>query len=348
MSGGVDSSAAAALLLKQGFRVVGATMNLMGLPPAICARSAVLTAKKLGIEHHIIDLKDYFNRTVVEDFITEYRTGRTPNPCVRCNAQLKWGALWDKMEQLSLDFIATGHYAQVKSVDGYQGLFRAANTSKDQSYALWKISLRKLERTIFPLGAVKGKDEVCRIAKELDLPAAETSESQEICFIVDDDYVKFLQNKGVKSSPGDLVSSSGEVIGRHQGYINYTVGQRKGLGGGFDQPMYVHSIDSRRNRVHIGPRRTVISREITASEVNWLVKPIPGDSFEAEVKIRYKDPGRRALVIPSGGDNMNIRFPQGVEAAAPGQSAVVYVGDRLIAGGVIDTTSNEQRATSNE
>lgn len=350
MSGGVDSSVAAALLIERGWKVTGATMRLWdyapqpGLRHKFCcslqdSMDAAFIASMLGIQHHTIDLKEHFMKAVVDDFVSEYSKGRTPNPCIRCNSLLKWGALWDKKNELGLDYFATGHYARVLKTDGDYALFRAKNRGKDQSYALWQIPQAKLKNTVLPLGEIGSKDDVRRKAEMMGLPAAKRPESQEVCFIPDDDYASFLKNAGVESKPGDIVDKSGDILGRHQGVIHYTVGQRKGLGGGYPQPMYVSRIDPLRSLIYIGPREDIIFRKIEVRGVNWLVNPIPDEEFEAEVKIRYRDPGQKAVVKPIGDDGLSIHFPEGAEAPTSGQSAVVYIGGRVVCGGIIESAN---------
>ncbi len=271
---------------------------------------------------------------MVENFISEYGAGKTPNPCVRCNTFLKWGALWRKKEELELDYIATGHYARIIRESDETGLYRAKNLRKDQSYALWGIPYDRLKYTIFPLGEMT-KTEVRRLAASWGLKTAHKPESQEICFIPDDDYPSFLKSAGLSAIPGEIVDEKGRVVGEHSGYIYYTIGQRKRLGGGFAQPMYVNRIDPEENKIYIGPRSKLMRREITVENVNWLRPQILMEKFNATVKIRYADPGRNAQVIPQTKNRLKIIFSQGVSAPAPGQSAVVYCGDRVICGGII-------------
>lgn len=349
MSGGVDSSTAAAKLVKEGFQVVGVTMKLWEageneeyIESGCCsvkdAHDARMVAVKLGFRHFTLDLRRTFRDNVIEDFISEYRAGRTPNPCIRCNSFLKWEALWEKKNSFGLEYLATGHYARVMETDDGIGLFKAKHLQKDQSYALWGLPREKLAKTIFPLGEME-KSDVRNYASELGLRIADKAESQEICFIPDNNYGKFLEKKGIKPVPGDIIDHEGRVVGRHDGIIFYTIGQRKGLGGGFEQPMYVNKIDSTNNKIYIGPREKIVFKDIDVDKVNWLVEKIPSPEFEAEVKIRYADKGSPAEIKPIGKDKLKIHFPVGVTAPTPGQSAVLYLGDRLVAGGVISSVS---------
>jgi len=345
MSGGVDSSVAAALLQEYCETVVGITMKLWDFPPAeqspgrgCCsiedAADAAAVAAKLGIPHYVLNLKEDFFRLVVSDFIVEYRSGRTPNPCIRCNTMMKWGALWKKKEEMNLDYIATGHYAQVKKINGEVGLYRADFREKDQSYALWGIPYHKLAGTVFPLGALS-KAEVRRKAESMGLRTAKKAESQEICFIPDNDYGGFLRRQGVEIGRGEMLDAAGRVLGSHSGYIDYTIGQRKGLGGGSPYPLFVHRIDASANRIYVGPRQDTVFRRVAVDKVNWLTEEPVYHQFSALVKIRYSDAGREALVKAIDSARLSIEFASGVEAPTPGQSAVVYAGERVICGGII-------------
>ena len=345
MSGGVDSSVAAAKLVEAGHKVVGVTMKLWDFPPGTSgkvkgccslqdANDAKVVAAKLRIPHYTLNLKEDFHSWVIDDFLMEYHTGRTPNPCVRCNTYLKWGKLWETREKLGLEYIASGHYAIVRNIDGETGLFKSTNPEKDQSYALWGIPHRKLERTIFPLGEMS-KPQVRHEAEKLGLQVAVKTESQEICFVPDDDYGKFLHEAGLQVNPGEILDLQGNIVGKHRGYIHYTIGQRKGLGGGFSQPVYVKRIDAARNRIYVAPKEEMPFHEITVDNVNWLTERIPEGEFEALVKVRYRDTGHTAHVVPVSKRKMNIHFDNGVEAPTPGQSAVLYIKDRVLAGGII-------------
>lgn len=351
MSGGVDSSVAAAKLVEAGFKVVGVTMKLWDNPPGAekpargcCslqdADDAKSAADMLGFQHYTMNLRTDFERYIIDDFIREYRAGRTPNPCVKCNALVKWGMLWDKMNELKLDYIATGHYARTMKTGDGMGLFRSTNSLKDQSYALWGIDRHKLERTLFPLGEMS-KEDVITDAVKMGLRVDSRAESQEICFVPNDDYGKFLNDAGLNVTEGEILDHTGKVVGTHRGYIHYTIGQRKGLGGGWRQPMYVKRIDPEENRIHIAPRGEVLFHKIEAGKANWLIQPIPRSEFPAVVKIRYRDPGGEAIVVPEGDDRMTIHFPQGAEAPTPGQSAVIYRNDRVLGGAIITMVNGE-------
>lgn len=345
MSGGVDSSTAASLLVQQGYNVVGITMKMWdfpdgsALPQSGCCSlrdtlDAADTAAKIGVPHYTVNLKDEFYEDVIRNFIDEYKAGRTPNPCIRCNTFLKWGALWKKKEELGLDYIATGHYARILNIRGEIGLYRSLNLTKDQSYALWGIPYKKLKSTIFPLGELT-KDTVRKNAKLLGLRTADKPDSQEICFVPDKKYGNFLRNHGVKIDKGEIVDFEGNIIGAHPGYIHYTIGQRKGLGGGAAEPLYVSRIDPAENRIVVGIRDTIRFKCVTVKNLNWLIEEPPASPFTAEIKIRYKDHGNTGEVVILNDGTLKIEFPDGVEAPTPGQSAVVYQEDRVICGGII-------------
>ncbi len=359
MSGGVDSSVAAALLVQSGYEVIGLTMKLFDRSTTgvdvqsergCCNLEAIHRAQSvchtLNIPHHSIDLMDDFKDYVIEDFINEYIDGRTPNPCVRCNAYLKWGSLFQKARMVGCDILATGHYARIEKVGGEYRLLRASNRDKDQSYALWGIPLEKLSDTILPLGTLR-KQQVRKIAADLGLKSAETPESQEICFIPDGHYAEFIKTHRpdfFQSLPtGELMmEEEGELIkiGEHPGYPFYTVGQRRGLGGGHPEPQYVLRVDPELNRVVIGGKGKLFTRSLTVDQLNWLI-PVPDRPIHAQVQVRYRSTDSPAKITPIGNSGQpgtnycTVQFDHAVEAVAPGQSAVFYRKNRLIGGGRI-------------
>lgn len=351
MSGGVDSSVAAALLARQGYRVIGLTMKLFDQGSALlpeshrgcCSLDAIYRAqavcKALDIPHYSLDFRNDFDRCVIADFTAEYLAGRTPNPCIRCNTLLKWGLLFDKARALGCDYLATGHYAKIIDDGGEPHLLRAADPSKDQSYALWGIPRDRLACTLLPLGGLT-KPEVRRIAAELGLKSAHTPESQEICFIPEGHYAAFLQSRdpGLASGfkPGEMLEEDEnglQAIGSHSGYPYYTVGQRKGLGGGFAAPRYVLRVEPASNRVIIGAKERLLEKNFRVDQVNWLI-PVPDRPLQAQIQIRYRSPATNGTVIPYN-DQCVVELDQPAEAVAPGQSAVFYQGDRVIGGGRI-------------
>ncbi len=354
MSGGVDSSVTAALLLNKGYDVIGITMKLFApkttdlssqIERGCCNIDAVHRAESvchtLNIPHYSVDLIDKFQKHVIDDFSDEYIAGRTPNPCVRCNAFLKWGSLLRKAELLERQYLATGHYARIDKVGDEYHLLRAENHDKDQVYALWGIPADALSKTLFPLGSLR-KEKVREIASSLDLKSAQTPESQEICFIPGNDYAEFLRGYRpdffTQLQPGDLIEETSEdvkKVGEHAGYPFYTIGQRRGLGGGFPDPRYVNRIDPQTNRVYIGTKERLFSKRFEVDQINWLIAS-PHSAIVAEVQIRYRSPAVPALIYPKD-DSVGaiIEFEEPVEAITPGQSAVFFQSDRLIGGGRI-------------
>ncbi len=349
MSGGVDSSVAAALLSKSGYQVIGLTMRLWDIDPdgegsghtrGCCSTEAVSNARrvcdKLDIPHYLVDLRRDFRQWVVDDFVSEYVEGRTPNPCIRCNTIIKWQSLWRKAKSLNSQYLATGHYAKITNdSEGWQ-LRRAQDDTKDQSYALWGVPREKLSTTLFPLGKIT-KNEVRNIARELGLRTAEVPESQDICFIVSESYRDFLKKHypdQLKSNqPGEIIDQSGEVMGEHSGYMNYTIGQRKGLGISAAEKMYVLATNPDTNQVVIGPGSALEMKGLTAFNINWLTE-VPDQPFPATIQVRYRDRGVPGTVIPNG-DEVSVEFDDSHRGIAPGQSVVFYQDDFLLGGGII-------------
>jgi tRNA-specific 2-thiouridylase len=345
MSGGVDSSIAAAVLKNQAYNVFGITMRILpkGIPESGDTGRAAETAEAIGISHRYIDLRDDFQELVIDDFCREYSRGRTPNPCVRCNRYIKFGALLDRAIELGADYLATGHYARREPDDCGQGylLKKGIDPDKDQSYMLYALTRPQLARIIFPLGEFT-KEEVNRTARDMNLVPPGNRESQEICFIPDNDYGVFLQTRLPEASrPGPLVDqNTGRVIGQHRGIIYYTVGQRKGLGIAAGEPRYVTAIDAASNTVFVGPKSTVYSREFTVINLNWLAIEELRYPDTMGVKIRYRHPETDALVIPDENGRVRVQMEEPQPAVTPGQSAVFYNEDTVIGGGIIDTVND--------
>jgi tRNA-specific 2-thiouridylase len=358
MSGGVDSSVAAALLTQRGLRVVGLTMQLFDRRTGsedypergCCSLDAVHRAEAvchtLKIPHYTVNLINDFKQYVIDDFVNEYIAGRTPNPCVRCNTFLKWGSLFRKAKMLGCNYLATGHYARIEHVGREVHLLRAGNPEKDQAYALWGIPRDLLPHTLFPLGTLR-KEEVRRIASDLGLKSAETPESQEICFIPSGDYAEFLKQKRpdffARLGPGELCEEGDESfksVGAHRGYPFYTIGQRKGLGGGFPSPRYVLRLEAEQNRVIIGNKSRLFKVRFVVDQLNWLIAD-PTGKLRADVQVRYRSPAFPATLQPIAENKTSektkaiVTFDQPVEAIAPGQSAVFFQSDRVIGGGRI-------------
>lgn len=350
MSGGVDSSVAAALLLRQGYEVIGATMKLWDEPalePAgpersCCALSSVEDARRvaqmLGIPHYVLNFQDAFEKKVIDYFASEYLSGRTPNPCIACNRHIKFGSLLQKARELEADFVATGHYVQI-SLDegtGKHHLLKGLDSKKDQSYVLYHLNQQSLPHFLFPLGGLT-KTETRKLASEYGFPIANKPESQEICFIPDNNYRRFLQERAPEAlKPGPFVSSAGNILGTHRGFACYTIGQRKGLGIALGQPMFVSSVDPVTNRVTLGPESDIFRDRLSAREVSWVSETPPVEPFAALVKIRYTAPESPAQITPLPNGRLEVRFENKQRAITPGQSVVLYDGNSVLGGGIIE------------
>lgn len=351
MSGGVDSTVAAILLHREGYEVVGLTMKTWDYATSggskketgCCSLDSINDARQvavdMGFPHYIVDIRDEFGEAVIDDFVEEYLAGRTPNPCVLCNTHIKWEALLRRADAMDCAWIATGHYARIREENGRYVISRGLDGHKDQSYVLWGLSQECMARTIFPLGGMR-KAEIRRMVEEMGYPnLAAKSESYEICFIPDNDYRGFLKRRvdGLEErvAGGDFVDAQGNVIGRHDGYPFFTVGQRKGLGTAFGEPMFVTEIRPETNTVVLGTKDELARHEMTVRNVNLQKVSAVAPGTEAVVKVRYKDPGTLAQLFPDG-ERMHVVFHAGVDAIAPGQSAVFYDGDDVIGGGHID------------
>ena len=344
MSGGVDSSTVAALLQRQGAEVIGINMKLFereGEEPA-AKGDAELVADYLGIPFHQVRLEQEFARIIVDDFRTQYFSGQTPNPCVRCNRFVKFGLLLDKALELGADFLATGHYVRTRQdADGLWHLLKAAYLAKDQSYFLYTLTQRQLSRVVFPLGEMPSKDEVRRLAAGFGLPVAQKGDSQEICFIPGDDYVAFLEkDPAVSGRRGDIVHVNGTVLGRHSGTHRYTIGQRRGLGIAWKEPLYVVAIDAERERVVVGEVAGLFAAGLSVTDLNWIVEP-QGGAIETSCKIRYRQQPVQCSVTLQGDGSGEIRFSEPQKSVTPGQSVVFYRDDELLGGGRITSAIAE-------
>ncbi len=333
LSGGVDSAAAAYLLKQQGYDVTGIILRLK---PESAADEDIADAQKiadkLNIELKILDKRDVFGQKVIAPFISEYLSGRTPNPCIECNEGIKFGVMLDYALSIGCDCIATGHYARIEK-NGERFLLRRSQSPKDQSYFLFRLSQKQLGSTVFPLEGLS-KDEIREIARNAELPVAEKGDSQEICFVPNDDYIAFLASKGISSPKGNFIDKNGNLLGTHNGIINYTVGQRKGLGA-FGKPMFVNSINASDNTVIIGENGTQYCRGLIADRLNFIPFDSLTEPIRADVKIRFRAKEQPATVTPIAGGRIEIIFDEPQRSITPGQSAVIYDGDLIIGGGRI-------------
>ncbi len=349
MSGGVDSSVAAALLKEQGFDVTGATLRLADVdePGAdertrtCCSLEDVEDARsvahRLDIPHYVFNFRDRFQNQVIRRFIDEYRHGRTPNPCIDCNRFIKFGELLHRARTLGCDRIATGHYARIERdpATGRMRLLRAAEPGKDQSYALYDMTRDQLERTLFPLGGLS-KEAVRARADALGLRNAVKPDSQDICFVPDGDYAGFIERvTGERSVPGDCTDRDGRVLGRHRGLIHYTVGQRKGLGIAFGIPMYVTALRPDTNTVVLGPEEDLMARRLVADGIRFLSIDRLDGPLRVEARTRYRQPERPATIHPLPGGSVLVEFDEPLRAPTPGQAVVFYDGDTVVGGGTI-------------
>ena len=353
MSGGVDSSVAAALLLEAGYSVIGVTMQIWPdkseLPGSsdqsagtCCSIEAVQDAKRVAdllcIPHYTLNLKDVFKEKVIDYFIREYISGRTPNPCIACNRHIKFGALLEKAISMEMDYVATGHYAAIEqsSAAGRYILKKSAAFKKDQTYVLYDMTQDQLSKVLFPLAGYN-KAQVREIASRLGLPTASKQESQEICFVEDDDYARYIsENYPSAFVPGEFADINGNHLGRHEGIAHFTIGQRKGLGKAFGKPMFVVAIDAVRNRVILGDESQLFSDSLTAGDLNWIAIANLDSEMKVMAKIRYNAQEVPSKLIPAPDGKLMVKFDSPQRAVTPGQSVVFYDGDIVVGGGIIE------------
>lgn len=349
MSGGVDSSVAAYLLKKQGYDVIGVTMKIWQ-EPDVCSREenggccglravedAKRVAEKLEIPYYVMDFREEFQKNVIDYFTESYLCGKTPNPCIACNRYVKWEALLQRSMQIGADFIATGHYARIERLqNGRYAVKNSVTAQKDQTYALYNLTQEQLAHTLMPIGAYK-KDEIRKIAREIGLPVAEKKDSQDICFIPDGDYAKFIRHSAPErmQGAGDFVLSDGTVVGRHEGIVCYTIGQRRGLNIALGKRMFVNRIDAEKNQVILGDDDEVFTHHLYATDWNCMAVEKFSEEETYLAKIRYSHGGTKCTVKQEEADVFRLDFKEPVRAVTPGQAVVLYQGDYVAGGGVI-------------
>lgn len=360
MSGGVDSSVAAALMIKQGYECIGATMKLHDAVENMeaneegacdkegktcCSLDDILDAKavasRLNMRHYVMNFKDDFKCNVIDKFVESYLKGITPNPCIDCNRNLKFERLYRRAQELGCDVIVTGHYARIRyneETNRYE-LMKAVDSSKDQSYVLYNLTQEQLAHTVFPLGEYT-KDEIRAMAQEMGFINAKKHDSQDICFIPDGNYKRFIEEySGQKCEPGNFVDESGKILGQHTGICNYTIGQRKGLGISFSSPLFVKEIRVKENEIVLSDNDALFTDSLLASDFNWISKPKPGASEEyvVEGKVRYKhNPAKASCKLED--ENVRVTFEEAQRAITCGQAVVLYDGDIVVGGGTIIST----------
>ncbi|MBW7995238.1 MAG: tRNA 2-thiouridine(34) synthase MnmA [Candidatus Glassbacteria bacterium] len=361
MSGGVDSSVAAALLAERGFHVIGLTMRLFcyaekpSSEKSCCNTQSIADARavcdRIGAPHYVIGSEKEFRSDVIQRFVDSYLSGSTPNPCVDCNTFIKFKFLLHRAMSLGADYLATGHYVRLGERDGSPCLLRGLDPDKDQSYFLWGIHRAALDKLVFPLGEFR-KPEVRELAGKYGLAVREKTESQEICFVENDSVEDFIRNysaggeiePGYPAStvPGPVVDRSGQVVGEHRGSAFYTIGQRKGLGVSLGRPVYITRIDTVRNEIEIGEGEDLGSSSFSAAQVNYLADPPPGKSYRAEIQIRYRHTPAAGMVTAAGKYSVRVETERPQRAVTRGQSVVFYDGDLVLGGGVISETESRK------
>ncbi|MBL0051597.1 MAG: tRNA 2-thiouridine(34) synthase MnmA [Bacteroidetes bacterium] len=356
MSGGIDSSVTAMLLHEQGYEVIGITMKTWDYAGAgtskketgCCSLDSINDARSIavnkGFPHYILDIRSEFGDFVIDSFVDEYIAGRTPNPCVLCNTYIKWDALVRRADMLNCEFIATGHYANIRNENGRYVISKGIDENKDQSYVLWGLNQESMARTKFPVGQFR-KQEIRDMAFEMGFyELSKKSESYEICFVPDNDYRSFLKHKKPELidqlEGGSFVATDGKILGKHRGYPFYTIGQRKGLEVAFGEPMYVTNINPKNNTVTLGLFDELNKQSMSVRDVNLQKFANLDSPIEAITKIRYKDPGTNSTIAMEG-TGMKVTFHKPIHAVAPGQSAVFYDGDDVIGGGFIEKEINK-------
>ena len=346
LSGGVDSSVAAYLMQQAGYSCIGCTMKLFenrdaAVSPAksCCSLEDVEDARRvafrLGMRFYVFNFTEDFREKIIGRFIEEYQAGRTPNPCIDCNRQMKFGKLWERAQILGYDTIVTGHYARIHFDGEKYHLLRGLDASKDQSYVLYDMTQEQLAHTAFPLGEMT-KEEVRRIAREQGFLNAAKPDSQDICFVPEGDYAAVIAaHTGQSPEPGDFVDEEGRVLGRHKGIIHYTIGQRKGLGLALPAPLYVLRLDLDKNQVVLGPEERLFKREVLVQDFHWISGAAPAGPVPGQAKLRYRQKAAPVKALPQENGSVLLQFEAPQRAPTPGQSAVLYDGDEVLGGGII-------------
>ncbi|APH13462.1 tRNA (5-methylaminomethyl-2-thiouridylate)-methyltransferase [Clostridium sporogenes] len=347
MSGGVDSSVAAYLLKEQGYEVIGVTMQIWQddeefteKEGGCCSLSAVADARrvanKIGIPFYVMNFKDAFKRNVIDYFVDEYMEGRTPNPCIACNKFIKFSSFLDKAMAMGIDYVATGHYAIIEKQKDRYIIRKSEDDKKDQTYALYNLTQFQLERTLMPCGQYK-KSQIREIAKDIGLRVYNKKDSEEICFIPDNDHGRYIKNRFPnKVREGNFVDKQGNVLGKHKGIVYYTIGQRKGLGIAFGKPMYVVDINPFKNEVVLGSIEDLLNTELVAKDINYIPFDTLKEPMEVEAKIRYSQIPSKAIITPIDDGRVRVNFHEKQRAITKGQSVVFYKDDLLIGGGIIE------------
>lgn len=341
MSGGVDSSVSALLLKEQGYEPIGATLELF-VGSSCCDVNTYLDAKNIcnsiGIPHFIYNYKDEFRKHVIQDFIDCYSNCKTPNPCIECNKYMKFGFMWEKAKELGCNYIATGHYAKTEYSEKYGRwvLKKSKAGKKDQSYVLWNIPKELIEHVIFPLSNFESKEEIRKIARDNELKVANKPDSEDICFIPDGNYKKFLENNSnLKPKQGNIVNSKGEILGKHNGLYNYTIGQRKGLGISYKAPLFVIGFNKDKNELIVGEENETFRKEMYVNNINLLLIDELNGKMKVSVKTRYSSKEQNATIEMVEKDLIKVTFDEPVQRITPGQSAVFYIDDIVVGGGKI-------------
>lgn len=341
MSGGVDSSVSALLLKEEGYDVIGTTMELFA-GSSCCNTNTYIDAKnvcnQIGIPHFIYNFKDEFKKYVIDDFINCYANCLTPNPCIECNKFMKFGLMYEKAKELGCEYIATGHYAKTEYSEEYGRwvLKKSKAGKKDQSYVLWNIPKELIEHVVFPLADFESKDEIRKIAREHNLKTANKPDSEDICFVPDGNYKKFLEeNSELKPKNGNIVHIDGNVLGKHNGLYNYTIGQRKGLGISYKEPLFVVGFNKEKNEVIVGEKKYIYKKEMIVKDINLLLIDSLEGQMKVSVKTRYSSVEEKATIEMLDDNTIKVVFENPVARITPGQSAVFYLGDIVVGGGKI-------------